>query len=185
MPDLSHCQPLPYVTLQHPEWSKNATIFQINMRQFTHEGTFKAARRHLPRLKALGAIILWLMPVHEIGQKNRKGSLGSPYSVKDYYSINPELGRLDDLKQFVSAAHARGMYVILDRVANHTVWDNVLVSEHPDWYVRDWKGDFRPTPWWDWEDIIDLDYDNPAVRQYMTDALKYWVSEFEIDIQAR
>jgi len=181
MPDLSRYQPEPPVRLQHPDWSKNASIYQINTRQFTPEGTFKAAQQHLPRLKALGVDILWLMPIHEIGQKNRKGTLGSPYAVKDYYSVNHEFGTLDDLKDFVKAAHAQGFTVILDWVANHTAWDNVLVTEHPDWYVRDWKGDFRPTPWWDWEDVIDLDYDKPEVRQYMTEALKYWVREADVD----
>lgn len=181
MTDLSAYQPVPLVKLKHPEWSKNATIYQINTRQFTPEGTFKAAQAHLPRLKALGVDILWLMPVHPIGEKNRKGSLGSPYSVKDYYGVNPELGTLDDLKAFVQAAHVQGMYVILDWVANHTAWDSNLVDEHPDWYVRDWKGDFRPTPWWDWEDVIDLDYNLPEVRHYMTEALAYWVREVDID----
>lgn len=181
MPDLSRYQPSPAVRLKHPEWSKHATIYQVNTRQFTPEGTFRAAEGHLSRLKALGATILWLMPIHPIGQKNRKGTLGSPYAVKDYYSVNPEFGTLDDLKHFVSAAHQQDMRVILDWVANHTAWDNPLVDEHPDWYARDWKGDFRPTPWWDWADIIDLDYSLPAVRQYMTDALKYWVTEADID----
>ncbi len=174
-------QPAPYVTLEHPEWSKNASIYQINTRQFTEEGTFRAAERHLPRLKELGAVILWLMPIHEIGRKNRKGSLGSPYAVKDYYSVNPEFGNLDDLKHFVLVAHELGMYVILDWVANHTAWDSNLVEEHPEWYARDWKGDFRPTPWWDWPDIIDLDYRHRPLRKYMTDAMKYWVSEADID----
>jgi len=174
-------QPIPYVKLTHPEWTKNAVIYQINTRQFTAEGTFRAAQSHLPRLKELGVDILWLMPVHEIGIQNRKGRLGSPYSVRDYYSVNSEFGTLDDLKDFVNAAHAQGMYVILDWVANHTAWDNNLVNEHPDWYARDWKGDFHPTPWWDWEDVIDLDYQNPNLRKYMTEALKYWVKEADID----
>ena len=174
-------QPTPYVKIKHPEWTKNATIYQINTRQFTEEGTFRAAETHLPRLKELGVDILWLMPIHQIGEKNRKGSLGSPYSVKDYYSVNPEFGTLEDLKHFVNAAHQRGMYVILDWVANHTAWDNNLVSEHPEWYDRDWKGDFRPTPWWDWSDIIDLDYRHEGLRKYMTDAMKYWVREANID----
>ena len=178
---LSAYTPTPLVKLTHPEWSKNAVIYQINTRQFTKEGTFKAAESHLPRLKELGADILWLMPIHEIGQKNRKGTLGSPYSVKDYYSVNPEFGTMDDLKHFVRAAHDMGMYVILDWVPNHTAWDNVLVSEHPEWYTRDWKGDFHPTPWWDWSDIIDLDYSKPELRKYMTDAMKYWVAEADID----
>lgn len=137
---------LPSVKLVHPEWSKNATIYQINTRQFTQEGTFQAAEKHLPRLKELGVDILWLMPIHEIGKKNRKGTLGSPYAVRDYYSVNPEFGTLEDLKKFVCAAHNAGMYVILDWVANHTAWDNPLVEEHPEWYDRDWKGDFHPSP---------------------------------------
>ena len=173
--------PLPDVRIEHPAWSKNATIYQINTRQFTEEGTFLAAESHLRRVKDLGVDILWLMPVHQIGEVNRKGTLGSPYAVRDYYSVNPDLGTPDDLKHFVAAAHELGMYVITDWVANHTAWDSSLTVQHPEWYVRDYKGDFRPTPWWDWEDIIDLDYTNPEVRQYMTEALKYWVTEFDID----
>ena len=111
---MSSYEPVTPVRLCHPEWSKNATIYQINTRQFTPEGTFKAAATQLPRLKELGAVILWLMPVQPIGQINRKGTLGSPYSVRDYYDVNPELGTLDDLKQFVRQAHALGMVVILD-----------------------------------------------------------------------
>lgn len=174
-------QPVPHATLKHPEWSKNATIYQINTRQFTPEGTFRAAERHLRRLKDLGVVILWLMPVHEIGERNRKGSLGSPYAVKDYYSVSSEFGSMEDLTHFVRSAHELGMYVILDWVANHTAWDNNLVIEHPEWYARNWKGDFTPTPWWDWPDIIDLDYRQPELRKYMTDALKYWVTEADID----
>jgi glycosidase len=167
--------------ITHPEWVKNATIYQINTRQFTAEGTFRAAEAHLPRLKELGVDILWLMPINPIGEKNRKGSLGSPYAVKDYLGVNPEFGTLDDLKHFVKAAHEAGLYVIVDWVANHTAWDNPLVNQHPDWYARDWKGDFRPSPWRDWSDIIDLDYSQPGLRKYMTDALKYWVLEADID----
>jgi glycosidase len=178
---LNPYQPVPYVKIAHPEWTRTAVLYQINTRQFTAEGTFRAAEKQLPRLKALGVDILWLMPVHPIGEKNRKGSLGSPYSVKDYYGVNPELGTLADLKSFVRAAHERGLHVILDWVANHTAWDNKLVGEHPEWYERDWKGDFRPTPWWDWSDIIDLDYQNEGLRRYMTDALKYWVKEADVD----
>jgi len=174
-------QSQPYVKLTHPEWSKNATLYQINTRQFSEEGTFKAVEEELPRLKELGVDIIWLMPIHEIGEKNRKGSLGSPYAVRDYYSVNPEFGTLQDLKNLVKAAHDLEMYVILDWVANHTAWDNVLVEEHPDWYEKDYKGDFRPTPWWDWSDIIDLDYNKPELRAYMTEAMKYWVAEADID----
>jgi len=173
--------PQPYVKITHPEWSKNATIYQLNTRQFSPEGTFRAAEKQLPRLKALGIDIIWLMPIHPIGEMHRKGTLGSPYSVRDYFGVNPEFGTLDDLKHFVDAAHAEGMYVILDWVANHTAWDNPMRTEHPEWYERDYKGDFRPTPWWDWSDIIDLDYNQRGVREYMTRALKYWVREADID----
>jgi glycosidase len=174
-------QPQPFVKIKHPEWSKTAVLYQINTRQFTPEGTFKAAEKQLPRLKALGVDIIWLMPIHPIGEKNRKGSLGSPYAVKDYFGVNPEFGSKDDLRAFVKAAHELGFKVILDWVANHTAWDNPLHEEHPDWYEKDWKGDNRPTPWWDWSDIIDLDYSKPGLRQYMTGALTYWVREFDID----
>ena len=174
-------RPRPYVKLEHPAWSKNATIYELNTRQFTREGTFRAAERHLPRLKALGVDILWLMPIHQIGEVNRKGTLGSPYAVKNYLSVNPEFGTLDDLRHLVDAAHAVGMHVILDWVANHTAWDSNLVAEHPEWYVRDWRGKFRPSPWEDWADIIDLDYSSPGLRKYMTEALTYWVAEADVD----
>lgn len=174
-------RPQPYITLKNPEWTKDAVLYQINTRQFTPEGTFRAAERELPRLKALGVDILWLMPVHPIGEKHRKGTLGSPYSVRDYYGVNPEFGTKADLKHFVDAAHAQGMHVILDWVANHTAWDNPLVKDHPDWYARGWKGDFHPTPWWDWTDIVNLDYSHPGLRKYMTDAMTYWVREIGVD----
>ncbi len=173
--------PRDYVRIEHPEWSRNAVIYELNTRQFTEEGTFRAAEAQLPRLKELGIDIVWLMPIHPIGEKNRKGTLGSPYSVRDYFGVNPEFGTLEDLRSFVDRAHELGLYVILDWVANHTAWDNPLVEQHPEWYERDWKGDFRPTPWWDWSDIIDLDYGQPGVRRYMAEALKYWVREVGID----
>ncbi len=180
-PDVDPYQPTPYVQIAHPEWTRSATLYELNTRQFTEEGTFRAAEAHLPRLKALGVDVVWLMPIHPIGEENRKGTLGSPYSVRDYYGVNPEFGTLDDLKHFVDAAHQQGMYVILDWVANHTAWDNALVTEHPEWYERDYKGDFRPTPWWDWSDIIDLDYGQSGLREYMTKAMAYWVREADVD----
>jgi glycosidase len=179
--DPARYQPQAYIRVQHPEWSKNAVIYQINTRQFTPEGTFRAAEQQLPRLKALGVDILWLMPVHPIGEQNRKGTLGSPYAVRDYFAVNPEFGTVDDLRHFVATAHAQGMHVILDWVANHTAWDNPLREQHPDWYKRDWKGDFRPTPWWDWTDIIELDYTQPGLREYMTRALRFWVEDVGVD----
>ena len=174
-------QPAPYVQFQHAEWTRNATIYQINTRQFTAEGTFRAAERELPRLKELGVAILWLMPIHPIGEVNRKGSLGSPYAVRDYRAVNPEFGTLDDLKHFVKATHAQGMHVILDWVGNHTSWDNLLYASHPDWYVKDRHGKPRSTPWYDWDDIIDLDYSQPALRRYMTESMLYWVRDADID----
>ncbi len=173
--------PRPYVQVAHPDWARDAVIYQINTRQFTPEGTFAAAQEQLPRLKELGVDILWLMPIHPIGEVNRKGSLGSPYSVKDFRGVNPEFGTLQDFRSFVDAAHDQGFYVILDWVANHSAWDNPLVTEHPDWYEQDWKGDFHPTPWTDWVDIIDFNYDAPGLRQYMTEAMLYWVRDIGID----
>ncbi len=179
-PDTSY-QPRPYVELKHPEWSKNATVYEVNIRQFTPEGTFKAFESHLPRLKKMGIDILWFMPIHPIGEKNRKGTRGSYYSVKDYYGVNPEFGTADDFKALVKKAHEMGMYVILDWVANHSSWDNALVTEHPDWYIKDKAGNFVPTPWRDYDDIIDFDYSKPGIRKYMTEALKFWVKEYDID----
>ena len=177
----SRYAPAPEVRLSHPEWARSASIYQINQRQFTPEGAFRAAEAHLPRLRDFGVDIVWLMPVNPIGERNRKGDLGSPYAVKDYYAVNPEFGTVDDLRHFVDAAHDLGLHVILDWVANHTAWDNVLVTEHPEWYARDWKGDFRPTPWWDWDDIIDLDYTHEGLREWMTAAMVHWVKEVGID----
>ncbi|HEY4079962.1 MAG TPA: alpha-amylase family glycosyl hydrolase [Burkholderiaceae bacterium] len=174
-------QPQPYVHIQHPDWTRNATIYQINTRQFTPEGTLRAAEAQLPRLKTLGVGILWLMPIHPIGEVHRKGSLGSPYAVRDFRAVNPELGTAEDFRHFVQQAHTLGLHVILDWVGDHTAWDNVLVQQHPDWYARDEHGRFHPTPWYDWDDIIDLDYDKPALRRYMTESLLYWVREFGVD----
>ncbi len=174
-------KPQPYVEIKHPEWSKNATIYQVNIRHFTKEGNFKAFEAHLPRIKKMGIDIIWLMPIHPIGNKNRKGSLGSGYSVKDYYGVNTEFGNVEDLKALVKKIHEMGMYVILDWVANHSAWDNELVTKHPNWYTKSKDGDFQPTPWYDWDDIIDFDYQNEDLRKYMTEALKYWVKETNID----
>jgi glycosidase len=166
--------------VQHPAWAAHASIYEVNVRQFTPEGTFRAFEAHLPRLADMGVGIIWLMPIHPIGAVNRKGTLGSQYAVQDYYGVNPEFGTLDDLRHLVQAAHALGLYVLLDWVANHTSWDNPLVTEHPEWYTRDAAGNFVP-PVPDWHDVIDLDYNQPALRRYMTDALLYWVREADID----
>lgn len=165
----------------YPDWSKNATLYQINTRCFTAEGTFKALIPHLPRIKALGADILWLMPIHPIGEKNRKGILGSPYSVQDYYEINPEFGTKSDFSELVQKVHALEMKIIIDWVPNHTAWDNPLTQSHPHFYLKSPEGEFKPTPWYDWEDIIELDYAQPDLQAYMQEAMCYWVENFDID----
>lgn len=173
--------PAAFEGIAHPAWSRKAVIYQVNIRQFTTEGTLTAAAREIPRLKALGVDILWLMPVHPIGVKNRKGTLGSPYSIKDYRSVNADLGTKADLKAFVDAAHLAGMKVILDWVANHTAWDHPWVAQHPEYYARDWRGKHVSTPWWDWSDIIDLDYSNAGLRREMAGAMSMWVRDVGVD----
>ncbi|MDY0104180.1 MAG: alpha-amylase family glycosyl hydrolase [Lentimicrobium sp.] len=167
------------VQVQHPEWSKNLSVYEVNVRQFTSEGTFLALESHLPRLKNLGADILWLMPINPIGETNRKGTLGSYYSIKDYREINPEYGNKEDFKHFVEMAHEQGLYVIVDWVANHSAWDNALVTEHPDWYDKDSTG--KMVSPFDWTDVVEFNYNNPDMSAYMLDALKYWVIDFNID----
>lgn len=174
-------QPKKYVEVKNPEWVKNATIYELNIRQFSEEGTFKAVEKQLPRLKKMGIDIIWLMPVQPIGKINRKGTLGSYYSVKDYLDVNPEFGSKKDFQNLVNAIHKQGMYVILDWVANHSSWDNELVKKHPEWYIKSREGKFQSTPWRDYDDIIDFDYSQPGLRQYMTVALKFWVKEYGID----
>jgi glycosidase len=114
------------VSPEIPFWAENASIYEVNLRQYTEEGTFNAFKDEIPRLKAMGVDILWFMPIHPIGEENRKGGLGSYYSVRDYKAVNPEFGTMDDFKALVEEAHKQGMFVLLDWVANHTSWDNVL-----------------------------------------------------------
>lgn len=163
----------------HVAWSKNASIYEVNLRQYTPEGTISAFEAHLPRLKELGVDILWFMPIHPVGEKNRKGSLGSYYSVKDYLAVDPAYGTMEDFKRLVDKIHEMGMYVIIDWVANHTAWDNSLLEQHPDFYTRDSAGNFVSP--YDWTDVVDLNFDNPGLRKYMTDALVFWVKEAGID----
>lgn len=165
--------------VKHPAWSKNVSIYEINVRQFTPEGTFKALEAHLPRLKELGTDLLWLMPIHPIGELNRKGTLGSYYAVKDYTAVNPDYGTPEDFRHFVNKAHKLGMYVIIDWVANHSAWDNDLVTSHPDWYVKDSTGKLLSP--FDWTDVVKFDYNNREMRNYMSEAMKYWIEEFNID----
>ncbi|MGC8865572.1 MAG: alpha-amylase family glycosyl hydrolase [Bacteroidales bacterium] len=162
-----------------PEWARDASIYEVNVRQYTAEGTFNAFAEHLPRLKDMGVKILWIMPIHPIGEINRKGNLGSYYSVKDYLAVNPELGTLEDFKALVNKAHELGMYVIIDWVANHSAWDNPLASQYPDWYKHGKDGSFVSP--FDWTDVIAFDYSNPDMRQYMTEAMLWWVKNTDID----
>ena len=166
--------------IRHPGWVKNATIYEVNLRQHTPQGTINAFIQDLDRIKNLGVDILWFMPVNPIGQLNRKGSLGSYYSVKDYKEFNPEFGSMADFKNMVKIAHSKGMYVILDWVANHTAWDNQWITDHPDWYTHDASGKIIP-PVADWSDVADLNYNNKDMRAAMIDAMKFWVKECDID----
>jgi cyclomaltodextrinase / maltogenic alpha-amylase / neopullulanase len=165
--------------VQNPHWSVSANIYEVNTRQFTNEGTFNAFRQHLPRLRNMGVDILWFMPITPIGELNRKGSLGSYYSVKDYKAVNPEFGTLQDFKDLVAEAHDLGMYVILDWVANHTAWDNYLVNEKPEWFSRDSVGGLISP--FDWSDVVQLNYDVPEVWDYMINAMKFWVKDINVD----
>ena len=162
-------------------WFNDQTIYEVNIRQYTEEGTIQAFRSHLPRLKSMGVGILWMMPIHPIGEINRKGTLGSYYSVKNYYEINPEFGTLNEFKNLVDEIHEHGMYVIIDWVANHTSWDNSIVSSNPEWYTKDINGNFMPPKDTDWSDVVDLDFSKNPLRRYMIDAMKYWIKEIDID----
>jgi 1,4-alpha-glucan branching enzyme len=162
------------------EWSKNLTIYEVNLRQFTDSGSIKEFEGHLPRLKELGVGILWFMPLHPIGEVNRKGELGSYYSVKDYFSVDPIYGTLNEFRRLVAKIHNLGMFVIIDWVANHTSCDNSLTVTNPEFYTLDEEGRFRsPIP--EWGDVLDLDYNRPEVHRFMIDAMKYWLTETDID----
>jgi len=161
------------------EWSKNAVLYEVNIRQFTEEGTFKAFEAELPRLKELGVDILWLMPVHPIGIENRKGSLGSYYSISDYTAVNPEFGTMDDMQSLIAKTHELGMYLILDWVANHSAWDHAWVTEHPEYYKRDSIGGLIAP--YDWTDVVAFDYSNADLRKAMTNDMLFWVRDMNID----
>lgn len=165
---------------KNPDWAKDAVIYEVNTRQFTEEGTFNAFAQHLPRLKELGVDILWFMPIHPIGEENRKGTLGSYYSIKDYTAVNPEFGTLEDFNALVAQAHEMGFKVILDWVANHTAFDHEWATTHPEWYNRDENGDIVSP--FDWTDVADLDYDNnPELWDAMIAEMKFWLLEADID----
>ncbi|MGE5424467.1 MAG: alpha-amylase family glycosyl hydrolase [Syntrophothermus sp.] len=166
--------------MKHPDWAKNATLYEVNIRQYTPEGTFNAFADHLPRLRDMGIKILWLMPINPIGKVNRKGTLGSYYAISDFRTINPEYGNLDDFKALIRKIHDLDMYVLIDWVADHSAWDNFLVNEHPEYYMKDEEGNVI-SPVKDWTDVAGFNYNVKELREYMTESLIYWVKETNID----
>lgn len=161
------------------DWARDGVIYEIYPRVFSQKGDLNGVTAKLDDLRKTGVDILWLMPINPIGMKEKKGQIGSPYAVRDYYAINPAYGTKADLKRLVSEAHKRGMKVILDEVLNHTAWDNKLIAEHPEFYKHDKDGKITYPE--DWTDVAWLDYSNPQLRKYMIEMLKYWMKEFDLD----
>lgn len=173
-------------SVAHPAWSRDAVIYEVNVRQYTPEGTFAALQAHLPRLRRLGVDVLWLMPVQPIGRKNRKGVLGSYYSIADYRGVNPEFGTLADVRRFVDGAHRLGMRVLLDWVPNHTAFDHPWTTAHPDWYEHNPDGSIHNARdneghETDWTDVAELNYANPAMRRAMIADMRYWLDSVHVD----
>lgn len=161
-----------------PDWVKDAVIYEIFPRAFSQKGDFNSITKD-DRLQTLGVTVLWLMPIHPIGQEKKKGTIGSPYAVKDFYAVNPDYGSKEDLKRLVAEAHKRQMKVIIDIVANHTAWDSVMMK-NKSFYTQDKQGNIiAPVP--DWKDVADLNYDNPALRKYMTEMLVSWIRDYDLD----
>ena len=161
-----------------PSWLETCVLYEVNIRQYTEEGTFAAFEKHLDRLKETGINTLWLMPIHPISKTNRKGTLGSYYSVTDYKDVNPEFGTIEDFKHLMTAAHDKGFKVILDWVANHTGWDNAWITEHKDWYKTDNGKIVSP---YNWTDTAQLNYNNYEMRAEMIKCMQYWVEEMGVD----
>ena len=165
---------------KNPEWSYSAVLYEMNIRQLTAEGTLRAATERLPFLRSVGVDAIWLMPIYPIGVEGRKGRLGSYYSIRDYKGVNPEFGTADDLRHFITTAHALGLKVLLDWVANHTARDARWITERPsEWYERDEAG-VAKVPW-DWSDTAKLNYANRDVWRGQIEAMRYWVEEFGVD----
>jgi len=179
LPAFAQANPSSSQARKTPDWVRDAVVYEVFTRNFSQEGTFNALTAKLDELKDLGINVLWLMPIHPIGEKNRKGTLGSPYAVRDYLAIDPALGTTNDFNRLVTQAHARGMKVIIDIVANHTAWDSVMMA-HTEFYKKDASGRIIP-PNPDWSDVAGLDYGNAELRRYMIDMLKFWVREFDLD----
>ena len=162
-----------------PDWLRAGTIYEIYPRDFSTAGNLAGVTAKLDELHDLGVTILWTMPIHPIGEKFRKGEFGSPYSIKDYYAVDPNYGTLADFKQLVAGAHQRGMKVIMDLVANHTAWDSVMMT-NTDFYKQDAPGHVIP-PVPEWTDVAGLSYKSSALREYMIAMLKYWIKEADVD----
>lgn len=163
----------------HPAWIMQGNIYEVNVRQYTPEGTFNAFSKHLDRLKAMGVQTIWFMPINPISKLDRKGSLGSYYAVSDYTTVNPEFGTMDDFKKLVQAIHDKGMKVLIDWVPNHTGADHRWITEHPDFFVKDSTG--KPAVAFDWNDTRQLNYNNPVLQDSMLRAMKYWIEDTHID----
>jgi len=162
-----------------PDWLPHAVLYEIFPRNFSAAGDLNAITARLGELLDLGVDTLWLMPIHPLGQKSKKGSLGSPYCVRDFYAINPDYGTTNDFKALIAQAHQRGMKVIMDIVAGHTAWDSVMM-EHPEYYTRDSSGNIHP-PYPGWTDVAELNYADAGLRRYMIDLLTYWARDFGVD----
>jgi len=161
------------------DYLKRATIYEVNIRQYTIEGNFKAFQEHLPRLKEMGVDIIWLMPIHPIGKINRKGSLGSYYSIQNFTEINSEFGTLSDFKNLVDQIHVLGMKIIMDWVANHAAWDNVWTKTNPEYFVQNEMGEFLSP--YDWTDVIQINHQNEAAHEAMIASMNFWVEVFDVD----
>ncbi len=167
-------------TRPSPDWLRSAVVYEIFPPNFSEEGNFNAITARLDELKDLGVDILWLMPIHPTGEKMKKGSVGSPFAVRDFYAINPDYGTTNDFKRLIEEAHKRGMKLIIDIVAGQTAWDSVLMEQHPEFYLKDTNGAIIP-PNPAWTDVAGLNYANPDVRRYMIDMMKYWLKDFGVD----
>ncbi|MCB2203366.1 DUF3459 domain-containing protein [bacterium] len=166
--------------VESADWVRDAVLYEVFPRAFSEEGSFRAVEQRLPEIKELGATVIWLMPIHPIGELKRKGTLGSPYSIRDYYAINPEYGTMEDFRSLLARTHELGMHLIIDLVINHTSWDHPFINEHPAWYARNSKGEIV-SPNVDWYDIAQLDFNNQALREYMMEMMMYWVRDVGVD----
>lgn len=173
------CKTTPVQQSTYPQWITQSNIYEVNVRQYTPEGTFAAFSNHLPRLREMGVDVLWFMPISPISVVDRKGALGSYYAIADYTAVNPEFGSLDDWKALVKKAQGMGFKIIIDWVANHTGADNRWIKSNPDFYIADAQGKLQYA--FDWSDTRDLNYWNPVLRDSMIHAMKFWVTETGID----